>query len=236
MDLHPGLGCVFTSLQGGWGLECEIWRTGLGWELQLAVGDGLRGREGGNLQQGMPTEEDQTAMEAGTTAESHAERGGTNVASLSPHTSTCWWTIKGALSGLTLTHQLPSNSKSSLRAGPHVLAVGQKKKKKKKSLSGLALMRWLLGNSKSLSGLALMYLLLVATESLVRAGSLVPYGRCHKRPLLGSYLLCLWPSVSLCIWLCRGSLDPSSNTNSAPCPHWGRPKSPKAASEPDSCG
>ena len=35
-------------------------------------GDGLRGWEGGNPQQGMPTEEDLTAMEAGATAESHS--------------------------------------------------------------------------------------------------------------------------------------------------------------------
>ena len=52
-------------------------------------GDGLRGREGGKPQQGMPMEEDRTAMEAGAIAESHAGGGATIVASLSPHTSAC---------------------------------------------------------------------------------------------------------------------------------------------------
>ena len=83
------LGCVFTGVEGGWELVCGDWRTGPERELQLAVGRRTGGWEGGNLQQGMPTEEDWTSMEAGTTAESHAAGRATIVASLSPHTSAC---------------------------------------------------------------------------------------------------------------------------------------------------
>ena len=50
----PGLGHVFTGVQGGWELERGDWRTGLERELLLAVGRW----EGENPQQGMPTGED----------------------------------------------------------------------------------------------------------------------------------------------------------------------------------
>ena len=52
-------------------------------------GDGLRGQKGGNPQQGVPVEEDRTAMEAGHSAESHAAGGATIVTSLSPHIGAC---------------------------------------------------------------------------------------------------------------------------------------------------
>ena len=74
--------------------EAGSWCVGIGEQAQSENccwlwGDGLRGREGGNLQQGTPMEEDWTAMKTGTTAESHARGGATTVTTLSPHAGTC---------------------------------------------------------------------------------------------------------------------------------------------------
>ena len=73
-------------------------------------------------------------------------------------------------------------------------------------------------------------------KSPLRAGPHLPYAGHQKRPSLGPYLLHLWLPASLWIWCCRGSWDPNSHTASAPCPNWGRTKSSKAATGPDSCG
>ena len=103
---------------GSWsvGIREQAWSKNCCW----LWGDGLRGWEGGNPQQGMSVEEDQTAMEAGRY---------------------CWVTGKGRndyckLSLPTCWRQLPSNKKSPLRAGPHALAARQLKKK---AWPGLAL-------------------------------------------------------------------------------------------------
>ena len=84
--------------------------------------------------------------------------------------------------------------------------------------------------------MALARLLPGARKSPARAGPDAPYTGCQKRPSLGPHPLRPWPPASLRIWHCRGSRDPSSHTTSMPCPHWGRPKSSKAASGPDSVG
>ena len=89
---------------------------------------------------------------------------------------------------------------------------------------------------KALSGLALTRLMPGSRKSPARAGLHEPYARCQKRPSLEPYLLHPWPPASLRIWCHQGSHDPSSHSTSASCPHWGRPKSSKAASGPDSCG
>ena len=61
----PRMERVFTGVQGGWELVHGDWRTGPERELPLAVGRRTEGQEEGNLQQGMPMEEDGTAMETG---------------------------------------------------------------------------------------------------------------------------------------------------------------------------
>ena len=57
---------------GSWsmGIGEQAWSDNCCW----LWGDGLRGQEGGNPQQGMPMEEDWTAMEAGRYAESRRGR------------------------------------------------------------------------------------------------------------------------------------------------------------------
>ena len=97
------------------------WSTGIGEQTQSENccwlwGDVLREWERGNPQQGMPMEEDQTAMEAGATAESQVGGEATIVASLSPHTDTCWWTIKKPPLGWTLcsSSQEPEKAQSGL--------------------------------------------------------------------------------------------------------------------------
>ena len=111
---------------GSWsmGIREQAWGENCCWLWE----DRLRGQEGGNPQQGMPTEEDRTAMEAGATAESHTGGGATIVASLSPHAGTCWRTIKEALSGLALTCLLPGTKNSPARASPHVPYAGCQKR------------------------------------------------------------------------------------------------------------
>ena len=98
----PRLGRVFTGVQGGWELVRGDGRTGPERELLLAVGRRTGGPEGGNLQQGMPTEEDWPAMQAGATAESHAAGRATIVASLSPHAGACQRQLKKPAQGWLL--------------------------------------------------------------------------------------------------------------------------------------
>ena len=115
----PGLGHVFTCVQGGWELEREDWRTSPERELLLVVGrrtEGMGGRKS-------------TARNAyGRRPDCHGSRrycwvtlgGGTTiVASLSPHAGACQWTIKEAPSGLALMHQLLGTRKKQARDGPH---------------------------------------------------------------------------------------------------------------------
>ena len=123
---------------GSWsvGIGEQAWGENCCWLWE----DRLRGQEGGKLQQGMPTEEDWTAMEAGATAESHTGGGATIVASLSTHTSACQWTIKEALLGLALTRLLLGVRKNLARAGPQVPYVGCQKRP---SLGPYLLRPWL---------------------------------------------------------------------------------------------
>ena len=117
----------------------HMWKGAVSWSLGTGEqawsenccwlwGDRLRGREGGNVQQGMPTEEDWTATEAG-----HycwvTRRGRSHYCSL--FLPTCWRLPvdnKRSLSGLALRSWLWSNKKSPLWAGPHTPDARQQKK------------------------------------------------------------------------------------------------------------
>ena len=72
----------------------ESWCVGIGEQAQSEKccwlwEDALRGREGGNPQQGMPMEEDWLPWKQGTIAKFHAGIGDTIVTSLSPHVTAC---------------------------------------------------------------------------------------------------------------------------------------------------
>ena len=60
----PRLGCVYTSVHGGWELESGDWRANPWGGLLLAVRRGLEGMGERKLQLGMPVEETRAAMEA----------------------------------------------------------------------------------------------------------------------------------------------------------------------------
>ena len=161
-------------------------------------GDGLRGWKGGNPQQGMPIEEDRTAMGAGRYCRA-TSRGRSCCCNLSlptcRHQPT---TIKEACSALAIARWLLSNKICSLRDGPLTPAPGSLKKPGQ---------GW---PSHTLHG--------APEKALTRAISLEPVAArfpAHLAPL---------------------GLLGSKQTTSAPGPHWGRTKSSKAASRPDSCG
>ena len=140
----PRLGCVFTGVQGIWELVHGDWRTGPEWELLLAVGDRLRRWKGGNLQQGMPMEEDLTGKEA----ERYCwvtHRGRSHYCSLSLPTH---WrlptTIIEAHSGLAIAHQQPSNKKKSPQGWPSHACCWVPEKAR----LGLVFTRFMLGTRK----------------------------------------------------------------------------------------
>ena len=110
--------------------EAGSWCMGTGERAQSENccwlwGDGPRGQEGGNLQQGMLMEADRTAVEARTIAESHAGGGAAIAASLSPHAGACQRKYKKPAQGWLLCASCRAIKKNSLRAGPHTLAARQ---------------------------------------------------------------------------------------------------------------
>ena len=62
----------------------------------------------------------------------------------------------------------------------------------------------------------------------MNTGAYQPNTGCHTLP--DHYISCCPSCQLLSTWCCQGPCDPSSCTISAPGPHWGRPKSSRAAS------